>query len=82
MARKIDILTKVTAIGMQKEKLLEGKKQKEQIKILAKLKIPRNIIALIVGTTPLTVSVTLSKMKSKQGKAKPKELKHEEVGEQ
>ena len=36
LAKKIDILTKVTAISVQKEKLLE-KKQKEQIRMLNKL---------------------------------------------
>lgn len=82
LAKKIDILTKVIAISMQRERILKGKKQKEQIKLLSKMKLPRDIIALIVGTTPLTVSVTLSQMKPKKGKAKPTELKREDEVEQ
>lgn len=72
--QKIDILTTVTAIGIQKEKLLEGKSQKDQVIELDKLGLSRNIIALIVGTTPLTVSVTLSNMrKEKRTKKKEKQ---------
>jgi DNA invertase Pin-like site-specific DNA recombinase len=74
--KKIDILTTVTAIGIQKDKLLEGKIQRDQIIELHKLGLSRNIIALIVGTTPLTVSVTLSKLKKKAKKKK----KQTEVG--
>lgn len=70
LAEKIDILVTVTAVSMQKEKLFRKKKQKEQIKILAKLGLPRNLIALMVGTTPLTVSVTLSKIKKAKKKTK------------
>lgn len=74
LGEKIDTLTKVTAISMQKETIFKNKKQKDQIKVLNKLELPRNIIALIVGTTPETVSVTLSKMKPKKPKpeAEPK----------
>lgn len=86
LAQKIDTLTLVTAIGMQKEKLFKGMSQKKQIKFLHELGLNRNIIALILRTTPLTVSVTLSKMKKKKGKkakAKPKEeSKQEEKVEQ
>ena len=31
LAKKIDILTKVTAINIQREKFIEGKKQKEKL---------------------------------------------------
>lgn len=83
LAEKIDVLTTVTTISMQREKLFEGKTKKEQIETLAKMGLPRNIIALIVGTTPLTVSVTLSQTKRKKKQAKPKvELGKEEKGEQ
>jgi len=75
--KKIDVLTTVIAIGIQKEKLLEGKIQKDQIVELDKLGLSRSIIALIVGTTPLTVSVTLSNLR-KEKKAKKK--KQAEVG--
>jgi len=66
LGEKLDILTKVTAISIQKEKFFKDRTQKEQIEFLANIGLDRNIIALIVGTTPLTVSVTLSKMKKKQ----------------
>ena len=66
LAEKLDILTRVTAISIQKEKFFKDKTQKEQIEFLANIGLDRNLIALIVGTTPLTVSVTLSKMKKKQ----------------
>ena len=74
LAEKIDVLTKVTAISVQKEKLLE-KKQKEQIKMLNKLGLSPSLIALVIGTTSNTVSVTLSELrKKKKGKQtkKPK----------
>lgn len=82
LTEKIDILTTVTAISMQREELFEGKTKKEQIKNLAKMGLPRNIIALIVRTSPLTVSVTLSKMKSKKRKTKSKKQPKQEEVEQ
>jgi hypothetical protein len=69
LSEKVDILIKVTAISAQMETLFKGKKDKDKIKMLADMELPRNIIALLVGTTALTVSVTLSKMKPK--KAEP-----------
>jgi len=73
LIKKIDILTKVTAISVQKGKLLEGKKQKEQIKMLDKMGFSPSLIALVVGTTPNTVNVTLSKLKKKKKKGKQTE---------
>jgi len=68
LAEKIDVLTIVTIISNKKEKLFKGMLQRDQIKFLADLGLSRNIIALILGTSPLTVSVTLSKMKKARGK--------------
>lgn len=82
LAEKIDVLTVVTAVSMEKEKLFEGMLQRDQIKFLADLGLDRNIIALMLGTTPLTVSVTLSKIKKKEKKARLKEPKQEEKVEQ
>jgi len=73
LAKKIDILTKVTAISIQKEKLLEKKKQKEQMKILDKLGFSPSLISLILGTTPNTVNVALSKLRKKKKKGKQTE---------
>jgi hypothetical protein len=75
----IELLAKVIAVNVGKEVLLKEKNQKEQIAFLSKLGLPRDIIASIVTTTPLTVSVTKSKKKRRQKqkptpeKAKPKE---------
>ncbi|MEM3576884.1 MAG: hypothetical protein QXX51_00300 [Candidatus Bathyarchaeia archaeon] len=78
LANKIDTLIMVTAVTHQSQKLLEGKSQKEQIKILAERKLPRDVIALIVGTKPEVVSVRLSELKSKSGKPKEKPQKQVE----
>jgi len=71
LAEKIDILAIVTAsLANQHQKTLEGKTQTEQIQILSKRKLPKEAIALIVGTTVETVSVRLSEMKAKAKKRK------------
>jgi len=77
---KLDTLVKLVAVNTNAQALLGGKSQKDQIKILSDLGLSRNIIALIVGTTPETVSVRLSEMKSKtqpKGKKKFGETKEE-----
>jgi len=78
----VEILAKVIAVNVGKEVLFKEKKQKEQqIAFLSELGLPRNIIASMVVTTPLTVSVTVSQKRPKQKtKAKtetPKEEKSE-----
>ena len=83
LAQKIDILTMVTAISMEREKLLKGKTQKEQIESLVKMGLEeRNIIALIVGTTPQTVSSRLTEIRAKKKKRKPKRQSKEEKVDQ
>ena len=83
LAQKIDVLTMVTAISMEREKLLKGKTQKEQIEFLVKMGLEeRNIIALIVGTTPQTVSSRLTEIRAKKRKRKPKRQSKEEKVEQ
>jgi hypothetical protein len=74
--RNIETLTKVIAINLGKEAFFKEKKQKDQqIDFLLELGLPRNIIASIVVTTPLTVSVTKSQKKPKpnatSGKTQP-----------
>jgi len=66
--KNIEILGKILAVNVGKEALFKDKKQKEQIAFLSKLGLPTNIIASMVVTTPLTVSVTKSKRKKKQKK--------------
>jgi hypothetical protein len=71
LAQKIDTLSIVTAnLANQHQKTLEEKTQTEQIQILSKRKLPKEAIALIVGTTVETVGVRLSEMKSKAKKEK------------
>jgi hypothetical protein len=79
LAEKIGVLAFVTAnLGSQHQKVLEGKTQAEQIQILSKRKLPREAIALIVGTTPEVVSVRLSQMKQKKEKKKTVKEKEED----
>jgi CRP-like cAMP-binding protein len=76
---KLDVLTKLVAVTANAQTLLGGRSQKDQVKVLADLGLSRNIIALVVRTTPETVSVRLSEMKSKQ-KAEKKPLISSEEG--
>jgi len=73
---KIDVLTAVTAnLSTENQKALEGKSQTEQIRLLTKRRLPKEAIALIVGTTAETVSVRLSEMKSKKSRTNQQEKK-------
>jgi len=73
--KNIEILAKVIAVNVGKEILFKEKKQqKDQIAFLSELGLPRNIIASMVVTTPLTVSVTVSQEKPKQ-KTAPEKVK-------
>jgi len=73
LMQKLDILIKLTAFNS-----LKDKNKTEQIIILADLGFERQDIANIVGTTPLTVSVTLSQMKQKKKKTQEKEAQTKE----
>lgn len=70
LSAKVEALIQVVAITSRKETVLKGKTKTDQIKMLADLGLSRNVIALIVGTTPETVSVTLSKLKAEKKKIK------------
>jgi hypothetical protein len=81
----IEVLGKIIAVNVGKEVFFKEKKQKEQqIAFLSELGLPRNIIASMVVTTPLTVSVTKSQKKPKKktlpDKAEPKEVSAEKTG--
>lgn len=68
----IDALAKVTAINIGKDVIFKGKKKKEEkIEILDKMGLPRSIIAIIVGSTPESVSAIKSMKKPKSPKPKP-----------
>jgi len=43
--------------------VIEGKKQKDQVRLLALAGLDRHEIAELIGTTPLTVSVLISVMR-------------------
>ncbi|MGA2767931.1 MAG: hypothetical protein ABSF24_06405 [Candidatus Bathyarchaeia archaeon] len=80
----IELLGKIIAVNVGKETFFKENKQKEQqIAFLAELGLPRNIIASMVVTTPLTVSVTKSQKKPKKkplpDKAEPKEVSAEKT---
>jgi len=66
IATKIDALIQLVAFIAQGKNILKGKTKTKQIEILARFGLRRDIIALLVGTTPETVSVRISEMKKKQ----------------
>jgi len=91
LTRKIDVLTMVMASKpngeqisrLMKEKSQKEKSQKEQIRILKEFDFPNEIIALMIGTTPETVRVTLSQMKTEGKKTrKTKKVEEESKNEQ
>ena len=75
LIEKVELLTSVTIIGMQKEKLLKGKNKTEQIKTLVKQGLPNDLIALIVGTTSSTVGVRRSEIKRREKRKSKQEKK-------
>lgn len=64
VVKRLDLITRLLALNINPHSFLKDKNQGEQIRILSDLGLSRNIIALIVGTTPEVVSVRLSQMKS------------------
>jgi len=65
----INILNKVTAVSIGKEEIFSGKQTKEEkIEVLDKIGLPRNLIAIIVGSTPESVSALKSMKKPKAEK--------------
>jgi hypothetical protein len=71
----IQILTKVTALTLRKDSLFKGTETTpEQIEILEKMKLPDEIIALVIGSTVKSVQAQRSQRKAKEKKtteAKP-----------
>ena len=74
LGTKIDALIQVVAITSRKEKMLKGKTKASQIELLSNLGLHRTVIAWIVGTTPETVSVAMSQIRSKE-KTKKQRIK-------
>jgi len=73
LGTKIDALIQVVAITSREETVLKGKTKTDKIRRLSDLGLSRNLIALIVGTTPGSVSARLSQLKAKGKKNKNKE---------
>ncbi len=72
---KIDLLTSIIALTSSLPSDFRDKSKKEQVKMIYQFNpnINRNVIAIIVGTTPGTVSVYLSEMRSNDEIKKLKE---------
>jgi DNA-binding NarL/FixJ family response regulator len=70
VVRKLDVLIRLVAVG-----ICADKTQKEKIQILAGVGLAPKEIADFVGTTPNTVSVSLSTMKREKTKQKGRTAK-------
>lgn len=66
LIEKIDLLTSVIALTSSLPPDFRKRSKKDQVKSIYQfnLKINRNVIAMIVGTTPGTVSTYLSELRS------------------
>lgn len=67
---KLDMLIRLTAIT-----LADGKKQKDQVRLLSLAGMSPKEIAVLIGTTPNTVNVALTTLR----KAKRMNLKSEDT---
>ena len=65
---KIDALIQIVAITSRKDEAEKPKTKTDQIESLYNLGVSREIIALIVGTTPESVSSLRSQLKAKKKK--------------
>jgi hypothetical protein len=61
LGKKIDILTRLVAIG-----IVNGKKQRDQIRLLSLAGMPPSDIAALIGTTSNTVNVALSALRKEK----------------
>ena len=69
--KNIDVLNKVTAVSIGKEEIFKGKETKEEkIEALDKIGLPRTLIAIMIGSTPESVSALKSMKKPKSRKQK------------
>ena len=76
----IEILSKVTALTFRKDSLFKGKETKqEQIEVLEEMKLPDDIIALIIGSTTDSVQAQRSQRKAKVKKAQESETTKNQV---
>ena len=76
----IEILSKVVALTFRKDTLFKGKETKqEQIEVLEDLKLPDNVIALIIGSTTESVQTSRSMRKAKMKQVSKVEPEKEQV---
>jgi DNA-binding CsgD family transcriptional regulator len=75
LAKKIDLLTRLFAIH-----LVNGKSQREQIRLLSIAGMGPKEIADLLGTTPNTVNVTLSTLRKNRELRMKSEGGKEDVG--
>lgn len=62
----IQVLSKLTALSFRKDSIFKGKETKpEQIEVLEDMKLPDDIIALIIGSTTDSVRAQRSQRKAK-----------------
>lgn len=80
LSAKIDTLIQVIAVSPKMETILKNKTKTQQIEILSDLRFPKDVIALIVNTTPETVSVRISEIKKKREKKKKGKKRRSIVG--
>lgn len=76
--QNIEILTKVTAVNIGKEDIFKGKETKEEkVKILDRMGLSNEIIAIITGSTSHSVSQIKSvrKPKTPKPKGEPQNMK-------
>jgi CRP-like cAMP-binding protein len=82
ISSKIDALMQLIAITSRKETIEKAKTKTDQIVTLDNLGVSREIIALIVGTTPESVSSLRSQLKAKKKKRKIKKADKKEQEKQ
>ena len=78
----IEVLSKITALTFRKDSLFKGKDTKpEQIEMLEEMKLPDELIALIIGSTAASVKAQRSQRKAKVKKTQEKEPEAKEPKE-
>ena len=62
----IEVLSKITALTLRKDTLFKDKDTKQgQIEVLEALKLPDNVIALVIGSTVDSIQSSRSQKKAK-----------------
>lgn len=73
LTARVEALIQVVAITSREDTALKGKTKTDQMRRLSDLGLSRNLIALIVGSTPGSVSASLSQLRAKVKKGNNKE---------